>query len=50
MWRTESTALDKHEIQTTISSILKLALEPISLGEQLERTLDLVLSLPWLGE
>ena len=36
-------------IQETLSSILKLSLEPISLKEQLERALDLILSIPWLS-
>ena len=36
-------------IQKTISSVLKLSLEPIDLKEQMERTLDLILSIPWLS-
>jgi GAF domain-containing protein len=36
-------------VQETLSSILKLSLEPISLKEQLERALDLILSIPWLS-
>ncbi|MEN8265149.1 MAG: GAF domain-containing protein [Nitrospirota bacterium] len=36
-------------IQETLSSILKLSLDPISLKEQLERALDLILSIPWLS-
>ncbi len=36
-------------IQSTINSILKISLEPISLDEQLERILDLILSIPWLS-
>jgi PAS domain S-box-containing protein/putative nucleotidyltransferase with HDIG domain len=36
-------------IQKTISSVLKLSLEPISLKEQLGRALDLILSIPWLS-
>ena len=36
-------------IQKTISSVLKLSLEPISLKEQVERTLDFILSVPWLS-
>ncbi len=36
-------------IQKTISSVLKISLEPISLKEQVEKTLDLILSIPWLS-
>ena len=36
-------------IQKTISSVLKLSLKPISLQKQLERTLALILSIPWLS-
>ncbi len=38
-----------YHIQNTTSSILRIALEPISLEEQLDRTLDLILSIPWLS-
>lgn len=37
------------EIQVAINSVLKISLEPISLEEQLQRTLDLILSIPWLS-
>jgi PAS domain S-box-containing protein len=36
-------------IQTAVSSILQLSLEPISLHEVLERTLDTLLSIPWIA-
>ncbi len=36
-------------IQKTISSVLKLSLEPLSLKEQIEQTLDLILAIPWLS-
>lgn len=36
-------------IQKTISSVLKLSLAPISLKDQVEQTLDLILSIPWLS-
>lgn len=36
-------------IQYTISNVLKLALQPLSLKEQLEQTLDLILAVPWLA-
>lgn len=36
-------------IQNAITSILRISLEPISLKEQLERILDLILSIPWLA-
>ncbi|MBF0564951.1 MAG: diguanylate cyclase [Nitrospirae bacterium] len=36
-------------MQDTISSVLRMSLEPISLKEQLERTLELILFLPWLS-
>jgi PAS domain S-box-containing protein len=36
------------QIQSTINSLLEISLEPISLTEQLERTLDLLFSVPWI--
>lgn len=36
-------------IQSTISSVLQISLEPISIEEQLQRILDLLLSVPWLS-
>ena len=36
-------------IQSTISSILRVSLESITLAEQFERILDLILSIPWLS-
>ena len=38
-----------YRIQTAISSVLKISLEPISLEEQLNRVLDLVLAIPGLS-
>jgi PAS domain S-box-containing protein len=38
-----------YQIQRVISSILKISLEPISLEEQLEHVLDLILSIPRLA-
>ncbi len=35
--------------RVAISSLLKIALEPISLEEQLEKALDVILSVPWLS-
>ncbi len=35
-----------YQIQKTISSILKISLEPVSLDEQLSHVLDLILSIP----
>jgi len=37
-----------YHYQSTISEILRISLEPVSLDVQLERILDTVLSLPWL--
>lgn len=36
-------------IQRAISSVLQLSLEPITLEEILQRTLDLIVSVPWLA-
>ena len=38
-----------YHFQSTISSILQLSLEPVSLNEQLERILDVILSIPFLS-
>ncbi len=38
-----------YRIQTAISSVLKISLEPISLEEQLNRVLDLILMIPGLS-
>ncbi len=38
-----------YHIQSTINSILQISLEPVSLEEQLERILDLILTIPWLS-
>jgi serine/threonine protein kinase len=36
-------------IQQALNAILRIALEPISLDEQMHRILDLILKLPWLA-
>jgi serine phosphatase RsbU (regulator of sigma subunit)/putative methionine-R-sulfoxide reductase with GAF domain len=36
-------------IQQALNAILRIALEPISLDEQMHRVLDLILKLPWLA-
>ncbi len=46
---TEEKIKQDYHIQSTINSILKISLEPISLEEQLERILDLILSIPWIS-
>lgn len=38
-----------YDIQTAINTILRLSLEEIALEELLDRTLDLILSIPWLA-
>ncbi len=38
-----------YHIQKTISSILRISMEPITLREQLGRILDLILAIPWLS-
>ncbi len=38
-----------YQIQNVISTVLRISLEPISLEKQLERILDLILSIPWLS-
>jgi PAS domain S-box-containing protein len=37
-----------YHIQNVINKVLQVSLEPITLTEQLERVLDLMLSIPWL--
>jgi PAS domain S-box-containing protein len=39
-----------YHYQSTISAILRISLEPVSLEVQLERILDTILSLPWLTQ
>jgi len=46
--QTEEKIRRSYHYQSTISSILQISLEPVSLDIQLERILDTVLSLPWL--
>jgi len=36
------------QIQSALNSVLEISLEPLSLAELLEQTLDLLLSLPWI--
>jgi signal transduction histidine kinase/HAMP domain-containing protein len=38
-----------YHIQNVISSVLKISLEPVPLEQQLERILDLILSIPWIS-
>lgn len=38
-----------YQSQQAITSILKLSLQPLSLDEQLNRSLDIILSMPWLA-
>ncbi|MDH3975544.1 MAG: EAL domain-containing protein, partial [Deltaproteobacteria bacterium] len=38
-----------YQSQQAITSILKLSLRPLSLDEQLNRSLDVILSMPWLA-
>jgi PAS domain S-box-containing protein len=38
-----------YDIQTVVNTILRLSLEDIGLEELLDRTLDLILSVPWLA-
>jgi len=38
-----------YHIQRVINQILKVSLEPVSLGEQMDRILDLILSIPGMG-
>ncbi len=44
----EKTKQDYH-IQSAISSILRVSLQPISLNEQLQKILELILPIPWLS-
>jgi len=36
------------QIQSALNSLLEISLEPLTLTEQLEQTLDLLLSVPWI--
>ncbi|MFC1510529.1 PAS domain S-box protein [Candidatus Omnitrophota bacterium] len=48
--RRDETAMGRErEIQSAISAVLHISLEPISLLSQLKKILDLILSLPWLA-
>lgn len=49
--RKESEASNERlqQSRVAISSLLKIALEPITLEEQLEKSLDVILSVPWLS-
>ncbi|MBF0323196.1 MAG: diguanylate cyclase [Magnetococcales bacterium] len=44
----EASAERVQQSRVAISELLQIALEPISLHEQLERALDVILSVPWL--
>ncbi len=44
----QSAAQRSYDTQGIISALVRLALEPIPLEQQLERTLDLLFSVPWL--
>lgn len=44
----ETIAIDYH-IQKSLSSVLKISLEPISLEKQLEQILNYILPIPWLA-
>ena len=46
--RAEEEVQRNYDTQTAINSILRLSLENISLEEILKRSLDLILSIPWL--
>jgi len=42
--------IDKNRlIQEAINSVLRISLEPISLDEQMQRILDIIIHLPWLA-
>jgi PAS domain S-box-containing protein len=47
--RTEEKLRRNYDTQTTINSLLKLSLEDIPLHTILERSLDMLLSIPWLS-
>ncbi|NIO69950.1 MAG: PAS domain-containing protein, partial [Anaerolineae bacterium] len=47
--RAEEELQRNHDAQTVINSLLRLSLEDIPLEELLRRTLDLLLSVPWLA-
>ncbi len=47
--RTEEALRANLQIQSAINSLLEISLEPRPLNEQLERSLDLLLSIPWIA-
>jgi len=47
--RTEETLRRSYNTQTVLNSLLRLSLEEISFDEFLKKTLELVLSIPWLA-
>jgi signal transduction histidine kinase/putative methionine-R-sulfoxide reductase with GAF domain len=47
--RTEEESQWNYETQSVVNSLLRLSLEDIPLDELLERTLDLLLAIPWLA-
>jgi len=46
---TELKIRKSYQSQQAITSILKLSLQPLSLDEQLNRSLEVILSMPWLS-
>jgi K+-sensing histidine kinase KdpD len=44
----EEKTRQSYKIQNILNSILQISLEPVPLKEQLERVLDITLSIPWL--
>jgi PAS domain S-box-containing protein len=47
--KSEEEVRKNYDIQTAINTILRLSLEEIALEKLLDRTLDLILSIPWLA-
>ncbi len=47
--RAEEKVKRNYHIQSTISSILRISLQPISIDEQLQKILELILKIPWLS-
>jgi len=44
----EEALLASFQIQSALNSLLEISLEPLTLTEQLEQTLDLLFSIPWI--
>ncbi len=47
--RIEEEIKQDYHVQSVISSVLRISMEPVSLEEQLVRILDFILSVPWLS-